>query len=194
MGARFAECDGECRAEQLHQEARKLEWLADAFWNVPTVELIEEGAALFAGGTALEDVDLRKAAVEYTGLICSCVEGSPFPYESVYSDGSRLLMRPVRDEVLAFYVDNGFTPNGGEGNEPEDHVSTELRFMAHLLRREASLLKCDASQAAEISKVRVSFKQAHLDKWVPVFCDEVIAKADAGFMRDVSELLKAQVG
>ena len=182
----------------LALQAEGNRWLSRLFWNVPTAELLNAyGDVLEAWGDCddleplvcrlgneLADIlnaedGLRRLSIDYTGLFCSTRDGAPFPYESVYEDGERLLMRPVRDEVLAAYVDNGYQPMASDGNEPEDHLSLELDFIAWLMDAEASAEDVgDDARAAALHAVREAFAAKHPAKWAPSFAKEVEEQAE----------------
>jgi len=160
--------------------ANVLEWLAKAFWDVPSEALVsafddgtfkQAGFSLEAVGSLADAVAgihdeaaAKDARVDFTGLLASTCFDAPHPYESVYAAPGRLAMRACRDEVLAAYRKAGFEPPQGEAREPEDHVSQELRFAAFLLHREEP-----ASAGA--------FTRDHMATWIPAFCADVREQA-----------------
>lgn len=183
------------------QQAKAYGWLAEVFWNAPTQGLLavfpgevfyvgEEGSCgkMVAYLEKLTPGELENIAVDYTSLFAGCRQNSPYPYESVFTGREgRIMMQEARDQVVEVYNENGYVINvSGENNEPEDHVSHELRFLAHLHARAA---KADIAQAAT-EKAIDTFKQSHLVMWVPDFCREVEEQADTKFYQLSSKLLR----
>lgn len=156
--------------------AESLRWLADVFWDVPTSDLLQRGEAIAWPNAVKREADdllqaleacgatgVRDVAVAYTSLFCGTRGNEPFPYESVYADDDRLLMRPVRDRVVSSYREGGFDPDKVPSNEPEDHLSTELRFCAYLIEQGGE------EDVALLDR----FADDHLASWVPGFAELV---------------------
>lgn len=177
-----------------HSESRRplLMWLADLFWNTPDLALLQAFPAdSVAGcrsraGEAAQDlaaaVDaciaqgegaLRDARIEYTSLFCSTERDAPFPYESVYATEERLLMRPSLDEVVRAYGRAGFDPLAFGACEPEDHLSTQLRFIAFLDDAGGA----SPLSAGEAAALRQPFVRNHLLNWIPRFAAEVSSRS-----------------
>ena len=168
-----------------------LNWLADAFWNVPSSDLLERfnaDAFVHAGynaqlvdglRNAIESMDeaaLHDAAVDHTMMFALGTENAPLPYESVYSGSDRQLMKPERDEVYALYQRYGYVPMSDDVQEPEDHVSHELRFLAYLLE-------------SGNEDVIQDFLADHANRWIPLFAQEVNDQADTAFYKSISQLM-----
>lgn len=180
-------------------EADWLEWTARMFLDVPTGEVVNRVAELPQPGLlaysdaaikAQEVLSLasemkrdpervRDASLDYTWLYCACRDGAPYPYESVYADDSRLLMRMVRDEVMAFYDEAGFDAKGVSALEPEDHLGVELAFMAHLVRTGRQEILRD-------------FAKDHT-QWISSLADETREQAGGEFYPRLAELAVALV-
>jgi len=57
-----------------------------------------------------------------------------------------------------------------------DHVAVELEFMAHLVRREADARgRGDEDQALACLRQQEAFLGEHLGRWLPCFCQRVLA-------------------
>lgn len=190
---------GRLAADEAAASCRLLTWLADAFWDVPSAWLASEfpdgEAGLLASRLAsmaqatacveelfhADEDALRAARVEYTALFCSTDDGAPFPYESVYHTQERLLMRPSRDDVVACYEAAGYRPAQGDGNEPEDHLSIQLRFLAALTAVEGGIADARVALAdmssEEARRMREDFAAEHVRSWLPRFSEEVEARA-----------------
>lgn len=176
--------------------AKLLRWLADAYWNVPGPALLDgfdpalaEGLAdgselASAVGAARAERELRDLAVDYTGLFASTREAAPAPYESYFADGTATVMGEARDRVAERYAIEGYVPERGESNEPEDHLSSELRFAAFLLERSAE----GGPDSDRLAAAARTFAREHLAPWLPAFRDRVALFADTGFYRAVAKV------
>lgn len=211
-----APCGGPLDAREQAACAQVLAWTAEAFLNVPTRDLASRfpwedmalvGKRLVAAARVQDcmealrsasDADLGEARVEYTALFCSPHPDAPFPYESVYSTEERLLMRPSRDEVVAAYEEVGFMPAKGDGYEPEDHLSNELGFLAHLLAEEAAAASGQQSRAGEdvqlLGEARRRFVADHAGAWLPRFAAEVRERASLPLYPALADLARDLVG
>jgi len=119
---------------------------------------------------------LTDLAVDYARVFLGAgiFEGPvAYPYESVYTSKERLIMQEARDQVLAIYRAKGLD-RIATFEVPEDHVSIELEFLAHLCResREA-FVDGDPSRAVAALKEQKEFIERHVGKWVPAFCSDI---------------------
>ncbi|MDA9982294.1 molecular chaperone TorD family protein [Gammaproteobacteria bacterium] len=72
-----------------------------------------------------------------------------------------------------------------------DHISVELEFMRKLAEWEAVKWSDDDSESANYClTVQKKFIEAHLLKWAPKFCDEVIDKANMPFYRELAKITR----
>lgn len=182
-----------------HNEAdtRLLQWLADIFWTTPRRPLIEAfdpawrrldwQSALGGQGSGvcadvarviagLDEAAYRAIAVDYTALFCGSRRDAPFPYESIYRSAQRLLMQDAAVLAKRLYAESGFVPDLSQSNEPADHISLELRFVAFLW---------EEGRPAEAR----AFLAEHLVPWLPTFAAEVRQQADTEFFATVVGLL-----
>ncbi len=193
----------------VYEKTAALSWLSRAYWNVPDKEMLEgfDGSCFgFAGEKAKDAVDLIAQAVDllsddllsmkvdFTSLFCSCKADAPFPYESVYRSEKRLLMQPIRDEVVDLYEAGGFVVRQEGGNEPEDHLSFELAAFARFI---GEAYRCgqegDFQDQAKYSDLASRLLTDHLRAWVGSFCDEVENAAQTPLYRGVATLTRAVV-
>jgi len=187
-----------------------MEWLARAYWNVPGAEFLKSlnrsdfdvyGEAVTEGMTLMcSDLEspsekvLQAIAVDFTTLFAGCRPGAPYPYESIFSGGERLMMQESRESVLEYYKEDEYAVVQDESREPEDHISHELRYVASLYGKAAAASAHGDDDAARASLARVaSFKAEHLGRWVPVFCREVEASAETPFFKGLARLTQAVV-
>ncbi|MEI3377116.1 MAG: molecular chaperone TorD family protein [Coriobacteriales bacterium] len=187
---------GRLSAEEMAAFSRIAGWLADAFWDVPSPQMVSGFPAedlrtlssRFQSAdrvmTCMEELSgidegvLKEMRVEFTSLLCSNHKDAPFPYESVYSTQERLLMRSSRDDVVAQYEAAGFRPLQESGHEPEDHLSIQLRFLAALLAAEAGVQgELVSIFPEEARETRKRFVAEHMKGWIPRFAKEVEARA-----------------
>jgi TorA maturation chaperone TorD/Pyruvate/2-oxoacid:ferredoxin oxidoreductase delta subunit len=108
---------------------------------------------------------------EYARLFIGPGRPVAHPYESVYREG-----RVMGDYTLAVrqsYADEGLAP---EGHSLPDHVALELEFMAHLARQEAEAReRGDEEGALACLRQQEAFLGEHLGRWLPRFCQRVLA-------------------
>ena len=174
-----------------------LEWTGRLFLDVPNVDLMTEVDRLpspdllpsrvaeqeacrvrdMATAVGNDLALLRNASLDFTQLFCACREGAPYPYESVYCGVDRLLMRPIRDEVVCAYDVAGFSPSAVCPTEPEDHLGVEMAYTAHLVRE---------GRAKELA----AFVQDHAN-WTVRFADEVRAQEEGEFYSAAAQLARA---
>lgn len=180
-------------------EVAWLRWLSGVFLNVPTACLMAraedlpalslrspdaqeaaEKAVLLAAQAAGDERLLRELTLDYTQLYCGCRKDAPYPYESVYGGEGRLLMQPVRDEVVQAYDAAGFDAAAVCATEPEDHLGIELAFAACLMER------------ADAAALR-AFASAH-GKWIARFSQETGEQARGDFYPAAACVVDAIMG
>lgn len=182
--------------------------LADAYGLLSSLVIREAPAALLAAlrddpqaapaplvsyAHSLREADLDREAeslaVDFATVLLGMSPHPVFPYESAYADGDRLLIRPVRDDVVRAYAAAGFAVDPALGL-PEDHLAFELAFAAHLARRESDARAAgDAAAAAEDAARRLAFERDHLRSWVPRFAADWKRASASPFYRALAGLL-----
>ena len=90
-------------------------------------------------------------------------------------------MKSIRDDVFALYQQYRFAPLSDDVQEPEDHISHELRFLAYLLESG----KDDAIEG---------FLTDHARRWMPLFAQEVYDQADTELYKAIGKLMLCDVG
>lgn len=169
-----------------------LEWVADMMWDAPTGRVLgsvpspdafqgEARACADMLASAAADCDRRGAAVDYTALFCGVRPDAPHPYESVYANEGGLLAQAASAEVGRAYVEAGFDPSHDGANEPCDHISTELRFAAFLLKRGGE----------DDVPVLERFLAEHLGLWAPRLGRKISACAQTPVYRALGEMLES---
>jgi DMSO reductase family type II enzyme chaperone len=175
--------------------------LAAVFRREPTAALLRELArpelstALGQAGLKLEEVapgrpddeSIEDLAVEYARLFLGPGKHIP-PYEGVYVENS--LATATADEIARFIESHGFAYRP-EYHDLPDHVSVELEFMAALAGEEAAAWERGEPAAASArSGIQAQFIAAHLLRWLPAFCADVVENAKLPFYREFANLLK----
>lgn len=113
-----------------------------------------------------------------------------FPYESVYTSGSGLMMQDAYVDVRHEYREAGWVKNP-DFKEPEDHIAIELSFVATCCALAArSLREGDEAAAESCLIVQRSFLDTHLLNWVERFAADV-RKANGGFYADAASFMVA---
>lgn len=125
--------------------------------------------------------------VEYTRLFIG-----PAPavsvYESVWVEESGSLWGKVTSEVKRLVESSGLKYKPSWTGLP-DHIGVELELMQKVIEGEAL-----AREAGDEGKVRVHlefeqrFMEEHIAKWIPSFCEKVIAKAKLPFYSEIAAL------
>lgn len=131
--------------------------------------------------------DIRiQLAVEYARVflaagVFSQDEATAVPYESVFTSEGHLMMQESRDDVVRRYTADGFAVNP-DIHEPEDHLSFELEYLAHMSGRALAALEHDdlATVRANLQRQR-EFIDAHLLNWIGDLHDVAEAYAKTTF-------------
>lgn len=103
------------------------------------------------------------------------------PYESVFTSEGHIMMQESRDEVVAYFLHDGFQVNP-DLHEPEDHLAFELEYLSVMSERAAALLEAGerAEFAACITRQRV-FVEQHALRWVPELTELARQSAQLAF-------------
>lgn len=114
-----------------------------------------------------------------------------FPYESVYTNKKHLMNQEAGEDVTILYAAKGLCARPDMYKIPNDHIGLEFEYMARL---------CDSAQkhATEGEQSRLeqdiseqkNFCDAHLKRWVPTFCSDVIKYAQTDFYKAVGMLCR----
>ena len=115
------------------------------------------------------------------------------PFESVYTSEEHLLMQGARDNMFRTLIAAGLALDD-DYNMPEDHISFEFQYMAHLLDAEAAACQAGDAQAADAAQEQVrAFFENHIANWVPRFCQAAAQLARTPFYRGLCECTAAWV-
>ncbi|UCH38691.1 MAG: molecular chaperone TorD family protein [Gammaproteobacteria bacterium] len=178
--------------------------LASVFRAEPSREFIDElRGPRFAGALASLDVDLGRdfeiasaealredLGIEFTRLFMGPGEHIS-PHESIFVevDGEAGgLYGAITVKVKKFIETTGLVYDDAFTGLP-DHVSVELEFMGRLSEFEAEKWADGDDEGARYClSVQKMFAEEHLLRWIPQFCEQVIARADLPFYREMARI------
>ena len=150
--------------------------LGDEFFSGPDDELIED------------------LAVEYTRLFLGPGRHIS-PHESIHYErddgdwGSHWGASTV--EVKKFVESLGLEYKETDRSIP-DHISVELELMQKVIEKEKQAWSdTSGKDALHYLKIEKMFMEDHIMKWIPLFCDKVVADAELSFYREMAELTKS---
>ncbi|MGA2874699.1 MAG: molecular chaperone TorD family protein [Nitrososphaerales archaeon] len=132
-------------------------------------------------------------AEDYAGLFLGVRGKIPHPSESAYQGGRKIMARPYR-QVLKIYEDAGLSADKSF-TEPEDHVATELSFMAFLAKKTSESIKNrDYDSARRLLGSQEVFLERHLTKWLPTMCNDVLEIGRTDFYKGVAKITMGFLG
>lgn len=164
---------------------------ADQPDTVTGLQLLQQWTRTYRGGLLNGAVDDLRA--DYTGLFLGPGKVLTPPWESVQFTDERLLFQEQTLQVRRWYQRFGLEVVKFR-NEPDDHVGLELAFLAHLARQGlAALAQGHPAQLAETWQAQREFLHAHPLRWVPGWCEQVVAQARTDFYRGAALLVRGAV-
>lgn len=136
---------------------------------------------------------LEELAIEYANLFLG-VGINPVPViESVYLGKEKTLYETPYFQVVDYYRKWNYE-KPKTFLEPEDHLASELDFIATQLR--AAAWAKDMGNLAEMNErleAARNFKQDHLDKWITKACDDLLQVTINPFYRALAFLTRSLV-
>lgn len=113
--------------------------------------------------------DVRDMQTEYTKLFVGPATLPAPPWESVYATGEPLLFQESTLAVREAYRSAGFHA-AGYPHEADDHIATELSFMAALAEKTSrAFTACDRVRMHELLSVQAEFLERHILMWFEPF-------------------------
>jgi len=136
-------------------------------------------------GTAM-GLHIADLMPEYIRLFTGLTEVQVCPCSSNYF--SNLTAAGDTTQWLANFYDNaGFVY--GQLNEPMDHITTELKFLYHLLNKAGEGYQLDDSNmVSRFSELRCRFIKDHMIKWVPEFSRCILIQSKSPYYLQLSIL------
>ena len=191
------------QTDTFEERAEAYALLARVFASEPDADAVEAFARFDWASFLGEDVafafeeDYERVAAENRAEFARMFLGpkklpAP-PYESAYRSGARCMWGPQTSEVREAYEAAGIRRDGSL-NEPDDFVGFELQFASSLLT--AARLAEEAgdgdARAFALERYR-EFLDGHLGRWIPAFCNDILAAGPAPFMAACARALKLTV-
>ena len=179
--------------------------LADAVDSGEWIEAAKRCAeALGLDANALPDMEFNPSCSTLTALKAESTRlfiGAPFPavmpYEGVNRSGdpfkAMLYVNKHAKQVQDFMIACGV--GLAEGNDPMDHVATEIELLFHLALAAAGepadikLLDESALPGGSAAAAYRQFFAEHASQWLPDFADKVAQATELGFFRIAALLL-----
>lgn len=104
-----------------------------------------------------------------------------YPFESVYTSQTHIVMDDARDDVLSVYRANKFQKKA-DCKLAEDHLALELEFEQILSARALDAFRRnDDERLASILAQQRSFLERHLLNWVGLFAEAMVGEARTDF-------------
>ncbi len=132
---------------------------------------------------------LQNLAAEYASLFLNVGPKPVHLAESVYLGKNHLLYEEPYFDVVRIYQIYGFKKRGSF-REPEDHISVELEFMAHLC--DLAVLSIEQGKkdyAKGYLKNQKEFLETHVYRWVPELVKKVRWASKNSFYLAMASLL-----
>lgn len=103
------------------------------------------------------------------------------PYESVFTSPERIMMQASRDDVVRRFARDGFKVNP-DLHEPEDHLSFELEYLAHMNDRAVALAGAGDAVGLRANFARqAAFIDEHILNWLPALTEAACGFAKLAF-------------
>lgn len=120
----------------------------------------------FSAGDRRSQLAVEYARIFLAAGVFSQERRSAVPYESVFTSEDHIMMGGTRDELIDWFIQDGFKVNP-DLHEPEDHISFELEYLAHMNAKAAALIR-DGRNMDAIKNVKRQrrFIEQHLLNWI----------------------------
>ena len=132
------------------------------------------GSALQAAVASLAaEIPLDALKASYTRTLLGPGKLPASPWESVYTGHERLVFQKTTLDVRDFFRSEGYI-GAGYPHEPDDHLGTELAFMATLARKAESCYECgDVGECERLLEAQRRFIDEHLLRWVGSYSEQL---------------------
>ena len=172
---------------ELHALQPDIEALATAAKEehfVPGSKLFKQFVQKAPGSNTGRASLITELRAEFTRRFLTDSAKPSYPCESVYRTAHGLVMQWPWDQVRDIYRSESLL-KAGNCPDPEDHISIEFEYMAHLIRKEQS---SPASKQAELLSRQNEFLNNHLLTWIPDLCRELTESAPSPFYAALAQL------
>jgi len=140
-----------------------------------------------------EEVVVGDLAVQYAFLFLGVGSETVALCESAYRNEGGLLFQNAYFDILEKYREVGLGKRE-DFPEPEDHLSLELAYIAHLSRRTISSIEAGKEEEAQrYYQYQRSFLKDHLLAWVPQFAKSLSEITPSPFYKALAYLLEGYI-
>ena len=113
--------------------------------------------------------------------------------ESAYRNEGGLLFQNAYFGILVKYREVGLGKRE-DFSEPEDHLSLELAYLAHLSRRTISSIETgNEEEAKKYCQYQKNFLKDHLLPWIPQFAKSLLEISPSKFYKALAYLLEGYI-
>lgn len=175
---------GRFHRQPTDTQALQAFWELAKQWPLPIDPAAEAGLQQFA---LSQEEDETAAAIntDQNWLYGVSATAKVSPYESVHRDRDGLLFDKQTLEVRKIYRSAGLQVTD-LNRVPDDHVGTEMDFLAQCFVRALDAIDQEDDQTATAYlQLAGSFLEDHVNQWAPAILEKAAAAADTHFMRGV---------
>lgn len=198
--------------EEVGAEKQILELLRFVFWKEPTKELlidflqaplVEEENDIDRGLNLMNqtirnneerlDAYLEDLSIEFTRLFLGPASPIAVPFASFYLSDSKRLMTEETIDIRKKYLEVGMAAKYLH-SVPDDHISTELEFLAYMAQETMTLYeKGDRQEASQKYEIMNDFLGNHLAQWAPTFAGQIIDDTNEEFFKGAALVLRGVI-
>lgn len=132
----------------------------------------------------------EQLAVDYTSLFVAPGKKVALN-ESIQWNNDGLFLGKSAVEIKAFLKSLGITVDS-EWKGFADHISVEFEVMRKMaLYEDTAVEEDDKTRAEKCRMLQIDFFNSHISRWIPRICDQIIARANTPFYRELATLTKA---
>jgi TorA maturation chaperone TorD len=170
---------------EMAAKMQPLKGIVGNFSNTETKTTVQEFLRFIDSIPAQDKSHLETVlAADYARLFLSLNKVPAHPSESTYREGT--MMQHHRDEVLQTYWSFGVSAKK-DFTEPEDHIATELSFMAFLCRQAGEALnRDDIQEAKRFTLAQKEFLETHILKWFPSLIRDILQLSTTPFYKGIA--------
>ncbi|WP_139652594.1 TorD/DmsD family molecular chaperone [Raoultibacter phocaeensis] len=163
----------------------------EAFLEIVRNGHAQEACALLGGeceslhralvSTISRSFDIGEIQSEYARLFVGPAKLPAPPWESVYATGEPLLFQESTLAVREAYQSAGFQA-AGYPHEADDHLATELSFMAALAKKTSfAYATSEYVRLHELLAAQIDFLEHHIQVWFRPFAERLKGQDSSGF-------------
>ncbi len=108
------------------------------------------------------------------------------PHESVYLSPDRQVMQKPWEEMRKIYYDAGVVKDQ-KFMEPEDHITAEMSYMAHMSRKMADSILSGESGVAE-ARLQAEFLKNHIERWLSLLTADIFITSSSEYFKAAAKV------